>query len=614
MSDHVASAGGQGHHEGHHELGFIRKYIFSTDHKIIGMQFLFSSLIFMIVGGLLAGAIRYQLAYPDREFPILGKLLWDANAGKMTQHDYTMIVTMHASVMIFFVIIPLLAGAFGNFLIPLQIGYKDMAFPRLNMMSYWFMWPAFLFIVLSFFQPGGAAAAGWTSYPTLSVVRQASPGSGWGQTYWYIALLFVGVSSMMGSINYLTTIINCRAPGMTMFRMPMATWAMFITAILQAFALPVLTVALIFGLLDNLELTGFFVPASIDGNWIVNSYKRSNVGGQALMWQHLFWFYSHPAVYIMILPAMGMVSDIISTFARKPIFGYKPMVYSIAGIAGLGFIVWGHHMFMSGMSPSLGTAFMISTIMIALPSAIKVFNWIFTVWGGRVQFTTPMLHALAFVSLFIIGGLSGIYMASTPTDIHFHDTYFIVAHIHYVLFGGTLFGIFGAIGFWFPKMFGRLMNEFWGKVHFVITFITFNIAFYLMHTIGLMGAPRRYYDLTPRLSTMDPEVAERIRQVTESMALQNKIISHAVFLLLAAQVIFVVNFFYSLFFGKKAGQNPWHANSLEWQTSSPPPHGNFVHPPTVYRGPYEYSHPDVAEDYLPQDRKLDRELSYADRH
>ncbi len=593
MSEHAAnpSHAHDDHSHGHHEpLGFWRTYVFSLDHKMIGRQFLFTGLIWMLVGGALAAAIRIQLAYPNDAFPLIGQWLWPDNAGKMTPHAYTMIVTMHASVMIFFVIIPLLTGAFGNFLIPLQIGYKDMAFPTLNMMSYWFMVPASVFAILSFFQEGGAAAAGWTSYPTLSVIRSASPGSGWGQTYWYISLLFVGVSSMMGSVNYIATIINCRAPGMTMFRMPMATWSLFITAILQAFALPVLTVALIFGLTDNLGLTSFFIPANLDANWIVNGYRREATGGQPLLWQHLFWFYSHPAVYIMILPAMGMVSDIITCQSRKPLFGYKPMVYSIAGIAGLGFIVWGHHMFMSGMAPHLGTAFMVSTILIALPSAIKVFNWIFTIWNGNIQFTAAMLNAMSFVAMFIIGGLSGIYMASTPTDIHFHDTYFIVAHIHYVLFGGSLFGFFAAVHFWFPKMFGRTMNETLGKIHFFLTFVFFNVAFYAMHNIGIMGAPRRYYTLQPEITPDQAGV----------MAMMNKVISHGVFLLVASQIFFAINFFYSLFRGPKAAANPWNCNSLEWQTDSPPPHHNFRETPVVHHGPYEYAHPDVEEDYLPQ--------------
>jgi cytochrome c oxidase subunit 1 len=596
----MSTHNGNGHGHDHGPQSFLTKYVFSRDHKIIGLQFLFSGLLFMILGGALAGMIRWQILYPDTKFPVIGDLAWGYdNDGKLPPAQYTMVVTMHSSVMIFFVIIPLMTGAFGNYLIPLQIGYKDMAFPTLNMLSYWFMVPAFILIACSFFADGGAAAAGWTSYPPLSVIRSAAPGAGWGQTLWYMSLLCVGVSSLAGSVNYITTIINCRAPGMTLFRMPMATWSLFITAILQAFALPVLTVALIMGLTDNLELTTFFVPSNLDGNWIVNSYRRTATGGQPLLWQHLFWFYSHPAVYIMILPAMGMVSDVISTHCRKPLFGYKPMVYSIAGIAGLGFIVWGHHMFMSGMAPGLGTAFMVSTILIALPSAIKTFNWIFTVWQSNVHFTSAMLNALSFVSMFIIGGLSGIFMASTPTDIHFHDTYFIVAHIHYVLFGGSLFGIFAAIYHWFPKMFGRMMNERLGKIHFFFTFIFYNLAFYAMHNIGIMGAPRRYRDLQPLIS---PEQAEW-------MKFFNTLISHSVFWLLAIQTIFAVNFFYSLFKGPKAEKNPWKSNSLEWEAESPPPHGNFPEAPHVYHGPYEYSHPELAEDYLPQTKKLDKELT-----
>jgi cytochrome c oxidase subunit 1 len=614
---HAAEA--HGHGAEHHELSFVRKYIFSTDHKIIGLQFLFSGMLFMIIGGLLAVAIRIQLAYPDYSFPIFGNILFSSNDGQMTPQAYTMIVSMHASVMIFFVIIPLLTGAFGNYLIPLQIGYKDMAFPRLNMLSYWFMFMAFVVISISFFMPGGAASSGWTSYTPISVVRSVNPGSHWGQTLWYLALLMVGVSSLMGSLNYMTTIINCRAPGMTMFRMPMTTWALFITATLQAFALPVLTVALIMGLMDNLEITGFFVPANLQANEVIQSYPRTleNVfrwlgmerfaervhtelgrptGGQPLMWQHLFWFYSHPAVYIMILPAMGMVSDIISTFARKPLFGYIPMVLSVAGIAGLGFIVWGHHMFMSGMSPILGSVFMVSTMMIALPSAIKVFNWIFTLWDSNIQFTTPMLFAMGFVSLFIIGGLSGIFMAATPVDIQIHDTYFIVAHIHYVLFGGSLMGFFAGIYYWFPKMFGRMMNDTWGKVHFAATFILFNVAFFAMHNIGVMAAPRRYADLNAWIGD------------NATMQFFNKLISHGVFWMVGFQIIFVVNFFYSLFFGPKAPRNPWHSNTLEWEAASPPPHGNFERVPVVYHGPYEYSHPEIAEDYLPQTRRLDQPL------
>jgi cytochrome c oxidase subunit 1 len=469
--------GAEAHH--HPEMGFLRKYVFSTDHKIIGIQFLFSTLIFLVLGGLLAMGVRLQLGWPHADHSWLGKLLgWPKSYGeRMPPEFYNMLFSMHATIMIFFVIIPMLAGAFGNFLIPLMIGARDMAFPKLNMMSYWFMWPAFVIMLIGFFVDGGAPSNGWTSYPLIASITMpagegfqapAGAGTGHGQVCWLLALTFVGVSSMMGSINYVTTVINLRTPGMTFYRMPMTVWALFITAILQAFALPVLTVALILQLLDKTFNTSFFLPP---GETIIGNWNTGPGGGQTLLWQHLFWFYSHPAVYIMILPAMGMVSDIISTFSRKALFGYKPMVYSIAGIAGLGFIVWGHHMFQSGMDPRLGTGFMIATIMIALPSAVKVFNWLGTTWGSNLQYTTAMLNALAFVSLFVIGGLSGIFMAATPVDIYIHDTYFIVAHIHYVLFASSLFGIFGGIYYWYPKMFGRLMNETLGKAHFLVSFV-----------------------------------------------------------------------------------------------------------------------------------------------
>ena len=579
-----AHAHDEAHAHGHeHAASFLRTYVFSLDHKVIGMQFLFSTLLWFMVGGLLALAVRWQLAWPWSNMPIVGSRLFSGEGGQISPEFYTMLFTMHASIMIFFVIIPILAGAFGNFLIPLMIGADDMAFPTLNMLSYWFMWPAFVCMTISFFVPGGASNAGWTGYPPLSAVDSASPGSLNGQTYWLIGLIFVGISSMMGSVNYMTTIIQMRAPGMTMFRLPMTIWAMFITAILQAFALPVLTAALFMQVLDRVLHTGFFVPEGL----IVNGVAAGPGGGQPLLWQHLFWFYSHPAVYIMILPAMGMVSDMISCFARKPLFGYKPMVYSIAGIAGLGFIVWGHHMFMSGMNPALGMTFMVSTMMIALPSAIKVFNWLGTVWGGKLQFTTPMLFALSFVSMFIIGGLSGIFMAATPVDVFIHDTYFIVAHIHYVLFGGTALGVFGGIYFWFPKMFGRMMNEFWGKVHFFLSFIFFNGTFYLMHIVGAGGFPRRL---------ADPYHYETFAHLQGI----NQFISICAFGMGAAQIIFAANFIYSIFFGPKCGRNPWHANSLEWFAPSPPGHGNFDMQPIVYRGPYEYGSPEVDTDYYPQ--------------
>jgi cytochrome c oxidase subunit 1 len=560
---------------------FLFTYVFATDHKVIAMQFLFSSLAWFVVGGLLALAVRWQLAWPWSDMPIFGNLLFADVGGQISPEFYTMLFTMHATIMIFFVIIPILAGAFGNFLIPLMIGAEDMAFPRLNMLSFWFMWPAFGCMILSFFMPGYGPSSGWTSYPPLSVLVDSAPGSGNAQTLWVLGLIFVGVSSMMGSINYITTIVQMRAPGMTMFRLPMTIWGLFITAIMQAFALPVLTAALLMQLSDRVLQTGFFLPENIS----VNNELAASGGGQVLLWQHLFWFYSHPAVYIMILPAMGMVSDIISCFSRKPLFGYRPMVYAITSIAGLGFIVWGHHMFISGMNHTLAMSFMVSTMLIALPSGVKVFNWIATLWGGRLHLTTPMLFCVGFVSMFVIGGLSGIVMSAPPVDIVVHDTYYIVAHLHYVLFGASVLGVFGAIYFWFPKMFGRMMNDSLGKVHFLLTFVFLNGTFFPMHFLSRM--PRRI---------ADPYVYDGLKDLLPL----NQFMTICAFAMAASQILFVVNFFGSLFFGKRAGPNPWNANTLEWTAPSPPGHGNFTQQPIVCRGPYEYSHPDVEEDFLPQ--------------
>jgi cytochrome c oxidase subunit I len=543
----------------HGPKSFWTKYIFSTDHKVIGIQFMFVSFLFMILGGLMAMMIRWQLAYPDRAMPGAGLMppgvLED---GHITPPVYNQLFTMHGTIMIFF-------------LIPLMIGARDMAFPKLNMLSYWVLVPSAVVITASFFVPLGPAAAGWTNYPPLSADPQWT-GVGLGHTLWLVALLMSGTSSIMGSLNYITTVVNMRAPGMGFFRMPLSIWALFVTAILQLMATPVLASALGMLLLDRTVGTHFFAPVG---------------GGQVLLWQHLFWFYSHPAVYIMILPAMGFTSDILATFARKPIFGYHAMAYSMMGIAGLGFIVWGHHMFQSGMNPTLGTTFMISTMFIAVPSAIKTFNWLGTLWRGNIRYTTAMLNAMSFVSMFIIGGLSGIFMASTPVDIYIHDTYFIVAHIHYVLFGGSLFGIFGSVHYWFPKMFGRLMNETLGKIHFVLTFIFYNLTFFPMHILGMGGMMRRIYDPTQYefLKPLQP---------------LNIFVSHSAFALGTVQILFLVNFLWSIFGGKKAGRNPWQANSLEWVAPSPPGHGNFDTIPDVYRGPYEFSSPESTEDYLPQ--------------
>ncbi|HET9985493.1 MAG TPA: cbb3-type cytochrome c oxidase subunit I [Longimicrobiales bacterium] len=564
----------QAHPLHHDDRGFVRKYIFSTDHKIIGIQFLFMSLFFLLVGGLLAMTMRWQLGWPGRPIPG-GGILGDAKApgGVMLPEFYNSLVTMHGTFMVFFAIMPLLVGVFANYLIPLQIGAPDMAFPRLNMASFWTAVPAGLMMVSSFLVIGGSAGAGWTSYAPLSAVPEYS-GVHTGQQLWCLSLIVLGFSSLMGAVNYITTVINMRAPGMTWFRLPLPVWALFITSVLILLAIPILTGALIMLYFDQTIGTTFFLPAN---------------GGQPLLWQHMFWFFGHPEVYILILPAMGFVSEILANGARKPIFGYAAMVGAMVAIAFLGWVVWGHHMFMSGMNPVLGGYFMVSTLIIAVPSAIKTFNWLGTLWGGSIRFHVPMLNALAFVSMFVIGGLSGMFVAATPVDIPLHDTYFVVAHIHYVLFGGSLFGIFAAITYWYPKMFGKMMNETIGRIHFFLTFVFFNLTFFPMHMLGIAGMMRRLYDPTqyPHLQPVQP---------------MNEFISVSAFLLGATQLLFAFNFLWSLFKGRKAEVNPWHANSLEWTAPSPPPHGNFAVTPIVYRGPYEYSSPDSELDYLPQDR------------
>jgi cytochrome c oxidase subunit 1 len=564
-------------HEHHDDRSFVRRYIFSTDHKIIGIQFLLMSLFFLLIGGVLAMLMRWQLGFPGRRLPI-GNMFPEGMvaSGIILPEFYDALVTMHGTFMVFFAIMPLLVGVFGNYLIPLKIGAPDMAFPRINMASFWLAVPAGVLMVAGFFVEGGAAAAGWTSYAPLSASPEHSGVSG-GQILWCVSLIVLGLSSILGSFNYITTIINMRAPGMNWFRLPLSIWSLFITAILVLLAIPVLSGAVIMLLFDQTIGTTFFLPPK---------------GGQPLLWQHLFWFFGHPEVYILILPAMGMASDIIANGSRKPIFGYVSMVLAIMAIGVLGWGVWGHHMFMSGMNPTLGTGFMISTMLIAVPSAIKVFNWLGTMWEGNIRFHVPMLHSIAFVSMFVIGGLSGVFLASTPVDIYAHDTYFVVAHLHYVLFGGSLFAIFGAITFWYPKMFGRLMSPFWGRVHFWLTFVFYNLVFFPMHQLGLRGHMRRLYD---------PNQYEYLRPLMS----MNRFISICAFLLFTSQLIFAANFIMSWFKGRRAPANPWEDNGLEWTVASPPPHGNFAVTPTVYRGPYEFASPLVPEDFLPQDRRLE---------
>jgi cytochrome c oxidase subunit 1 len=564
---------GAGHHHDH-PVGWFRKYFWTYDHKMIGLQYLWTALFFLFIGGGLALAVRFQLAWPGAQVPLIGPFLPSTLAmdGSFLPGGYNMMVTMHATIMVFLVVMPLLIGAFGNYLIPLKIGAGDMAFPLLNELSYWLYVVSGLVLIAAFFVPGGAPGTGWTAYAPLSAVAAYNQ-TPMGQSLWCVGIFINGLSSIAGATNYITTIVNMRAPGMTMMRLPLAVWSLFITAILLIFAVPVLSAAGAMLFADLNFGTHFFRPEG---------------GGQPLLWQHLFWFFGHPEVYIMILPAMGLVSEILPVFSRKPIFGYKAMVIAMVAIGFLGFVVWGHHMFVSGMNLTLSAAFSVSTMIIAVPSAIKTFNWMGTVWRGSIQYTVAMCFALAFVSMFVIGGLSGIFMASTPVDLFVHHTYFIVAHIHYVLFGGSIFAIFAAIYFWFPKMFGRMLNEPLGYLHFVLTFIFFNMAFFPMHNLGLGGMMRRI---------SDPTVYEHLRQLQPL----NIISTWGAMGLGFTTFIFLWNVIYSLRKGPKAPNNPWNATTLEWTVPSPPGHGNFEKTPVVYNGPYEYSVPGMEKDFLRQD-------------
>ncbi len=573
------------HHEEHHEKKTIASYLWSYDHKIIGYQYLFTSLAFLFLGGGLALLLRWQLGFPGTGFPVIGQLIPEPYAvdGAISPGFYNMLFTMHATVMVFLVIMPLLIGAFGNFLIPLQIGARDMAFPLLNELSYWLYFLSGVILCVSFFVPGGAANSGWTAYAPLSTVASYNL-TAQGQTLWCLGIFVNGLASIAGAVNYITTVLNMRAPGMTLFRMPLTVWSLFITSILVLLAVPVLSAAAVMLMFDLNFGTHFFTPyAKVAGETAIQL-----TGGQPLLWQHLFWFFGHPEVYIMILPAMGLVSEILPVFARKPIFGYKAMVFAMAVIGFLGFIVWGHHMFVSGMNLVASAVFSLSTMFIAVPSAIKTFNWLGTLWGGSIRYTTPMISAICFVAMFVIGGLSGIFMASTPVDLFVHHTYFIVAHIHYVLFGGSLFGAFAAIYFWYPKMFGRMMNETLGKIHIILSFILMNFTFFPMHNLGLGGMMRRI---------ADPTLYEHLR----SLQPINQFVTLSAIALGFVQFIFVYNFIISFWRGKKANKNPWNANTLEWTLASPPGHGNFGPTiPTVYHGPYEYSVPGAPRDFILQ--------------
>ncbi|MDR7482531.1 MAG: cbb3-type cytochrome c oxidase subunit I [Armatimonadota bacterium] len=567
-----------------HELGFVRKYIFSLDHKIIGIQYLLTSMVMAVIGGTLAMLIRLQLGYPGWRWPELQALFPGGFQGGVMKPDfYLALVTMHGTIMIFFVLTTALSGGFGNFLIPLQIGARDMAFPFLNALSYWLYPPAVVLLLASFFVTGGAPNAGWTAYPPLSAIPQAAPGSGLGQTLWLLSLVVLILAFLFGGLNYITTILQLRTRGMSMLRLPLTIWGMFITALLMLLSFPVLTAAVVMLLFDRLAGTSFFVPEVVVGGQLL-----SHAGGNPILWQHLFWFLGHPEVYVLILPPMGMVSDILAAGSRKPIFGYPFMVGSMAAIGILSFLVWGHHMYTSGMHPLVGMAFMTTTLAIAVPSAVKTFNWLATLWRARIRFTPAVLFAIGFVSLFVTGGLTGVFLAQPPVDLQMHDTYFVVAHFHFVMASAAMFGVFAGLYHWFPKMFGRMLNERLGRLHFWLTFIGIYATFFPMHFLGFMGVTRRYYayQLFERMQAAGP---------------LNTAISLAAFGLGLAQLLFIGNFLYSLGWGPRAERNPWRATTLEWEAPSPPPHGNWgAHEPEVHRWAYDYSLPDAPEDFVPQ--------------
>jgi cytochrome c oxidase subunit 1 len=583
---HVAEAHAAHAHDEHAApQAFIWKYVFSKDHKVIGVQYYVTAMLMAVVAGVLAMLIRFQIAWPGADMTAVSKILTKGYAGGvMDPAFYAMLFTMHGTIMVFFVLSTAPVSGFGNLLIPLQVGARDMAFPFLNGLSFWTFLPGCVIILYSFFLEAGAAAGGWTSYPPLSALRDAVPGSQMGQTFWIIGMVFFIASFTMGGLNFVTTIINMRAKGLSFFRLPLTMWSMFLVAILGLLAFPALIAGSLMLLFDRHFGTSFFLPTGL----VLSGKALANEGGSPLLWQHLFWFLGHPEVYILMLPALGFTSDIVSTFCRKPIFGYKAMVGAMIAIGGLSFVVWGHHMFLSGMSPYLGMAFAVGTILIAVPSAVKTFNWLATLWRSRIQFTTPMLWAVGVISLFISGGLSGVWLGQSAVDIQLHDTMFVVAHFHLIMAGAALFGVFGATAYWFPKMFGRTMNESLGKWHFWFTFITYYGTFFPMHYVGISGQMRRIYD---------PYQYDFLKNLQGI----NEFITYNALVLGASQVLFFVNFFWSAFKGKKADANPWSATGLEWTTQSPPGHGNWQGEiPEVHRWPYDYSVPGAPKDFVMQ--------------
>ncbi|HWP81317.1 MAG TPA: cbb3-type cytochrome c oxidase subunit I [Bacteroidota bacterium] len=616
----VATAHHDTAHHQEEELGFWRKYVFSIDHKVIGLQYMFTALVFLFLGFTLMMLMRWQLAYPGEPLPgeifiglpaVIGVALlligrWQRKltsligmiflglaglvwymvtdevlmpGGVMLPELYNSFGAMHGTIMVFLGVVPLAVGAFGNYLVPLQIGAPDMAFPKLNATSYWSYFLGGVTMLVSFFVPGGAANSGWTSYAPLSVIATQ------GQTLWLIGMIFLITSSLLGSVNFIVTIIQLRAAGMTFMRLPFFVWAQFITSFLLLLAFPPLEAAGIMQLLDRVVGTSFFMPSGLVVSGQALPYAG---GGSPLLWQHLFWFLAHPEVYVLILPAMGIVAEVIANNTRKPLWGYKSMVYAAIFLGFMSFIVWAHHMFMTGMGTVISTFFQTTTMIISIPSVIILTALVISLWGGSIRFSVPMLFALAFLPMFGIGGLTGLPLGLAPTDIHLHDTYYVIGHFHYVVAPGTIFALFAGLYYWFPKVTGRQMNETLGRIHFIGSFICMNVIFMPMFIQGLAGVSRRLYDGGAQYSH------------AQGVLYLNEVMSVGAWALGVFQLFFIFNFFWSIKKGKEAKENPWDATTLEWATPTPPPHGNFLTLPEVHRGPYEYSVPGHDRDFVPQ--------------
>jgi len=591
----------EAHHSGgdHHDPGFWRTYVFSTDHKVIGIQYGVSSLIFLFLGFLLMLAMRWQIAWPNQPIPVVGGLLeavlgQPASGGVMGADLYNSFGAMHGTIMVFLGVVPLGFAAFGNYLVPLQIGAPDMTFPRINMASFWSFLIGGLIMLVSFFVPGGAAQGGWTSYSPLATTIPTD-----GQTYWIIGMVFLITSSLLGSVNFIATVIQLRAPGMSWMRMPFFTWAQFVTAFILLLAFPPLEAAAVLQLMDKVAGTSFYLPTGL-----ISGGKLADIsgGGSPLLWQHLFWFLAHPEVYVLILPAMGIVGEIITNNSRKPMFGYRSVVYSVLAVGFISFIVWAHHMYLTGMGTKISTFFQTTTMIISVPSVIILTCLFLSLWGGSIRFNSAMLFSLAFLPMFGIGGLTGLPLGFNFSDIHLHDSYYVIAHFHYVVAPGSIFALFAGIYHWYPKATGRKMNELLGKIHFAGSFVFMNLIFFPMFAQGIAGMSRRMSDGGASYMVNDA-TADVVGRLAKSVIDANIGISTAAFLLGVAQIPFIINFFMSLFRGEKVtSDNPWEATTLEWQTPTPPPHGNFPGPVKVYRGPYEYSVPGATRDFLPQNQ------------